>query len=158
MREMTSHHKKSTEHNELHEDLYAVKCYIKEEIKEHVEDGIESWDDLEKLHLLLDTKRLIWKYLEHSKHDSYEKYGYVYDMVDKTLCECMPETWYKYLHHPGGHMSIIEMELEEMDKAYKGMKAATPTVSHAEFIRSLKHMAAAIIFAIEAMTCKCKAS
>ena len=158
MREINSHHyKKSAGDDDLHEDLYAVKCYIKDEIKEHVEGGIESWDDLEKLHLLLDTKRLIRKYLKHSEHDHHEKYGYVYEMIDKTLCECMPETWYKYIHHPGGHMSIIEMELAEMEKAYKGMKATEPTVSHAEFIRSLKHMASAVIFAIEAMTCKCKA-
>lgn len=138
----------------MHEDLKKVKCHIKEEIAEHIDGGIESWDDVKKLHLLLDTKRLIWKYLEHAESD--DKYGYVYDMIDKTLCDNMPETWYKYTHHPGGHMSIIEMELGEMQEAYKGMKANPPTVSHSEFIRSLKHMAAAIIFAIEAMTCKTK--
>ena len=113
---------------------------------------VDSWEDLEKLHLLLTTKHYLWK---HAKYSEEGKYQRVFD----DICEVLehgeyPMSWRDYIHKPGGHMDIIEMEIGEMEKAYKGMKATPPTVSHKELIREMTHTAAALIYAIEAMTCK----
>ena len=113
---------------------------------------VDSWEDLEKLHLLLTTKHYLWKYAKYSEEGKYQR---VFD----DICEVLehgeyPMSWRDYIHKPGGHMDIIEMEIGEMEKAYKGMKATPPTVSHKELIREMTHTAAALIYAIEAMTCK----
>lgn len=113
---------------------------------------IGSWEDLEKLHLLLSTKHYLWKYAKYSEDGKYQR---VFD----DICEILehgdyPMTWREYIHKPGGYMDIIEMEIGEMEKAYKGMKASPPTVSHKELIREMMHTSAALIQAIEAMTCK----
>lgn len=133
----------------------AIASKLCEEIDKFPEGGgIDSWEELEKLHLLLSTKRLLWKYIEH-REDGDSKYSQVID----DICDILehgdyPMTWRDYMHRPGGHMEIIEMEIGEMEKAYKGMKASPPTVSHKELIREMTHTAAALIYAIEAMTCK----
>lgn len=138
-----------------------TKHLLMTEIDKMIEGGVDSWDELEKLHLLMATKHHLCEYMKGYRHDgSYhheeddEKYERVFEMIEKVLDgEKMPATWMPYMGKPGGHMSIIEMELGEMDKAYKGMKATTPTVTHSDFIHEMVHAAAAIVYAIEAMTC-----
>lgn len=130
-----------------------AKHLLTTEIDKMLEGGVDSWDELEKLHLLMSTKHHLCEYMK-GYHKEDEKYERVFDMIEKVLDgEKMPATWVPYMGKPGGHMSIIEMELGEMDKAYKGMKATTPTVTHSEFIHEMVHAAAAIVYAIEAMTC-----
>ena len=103
---------------------------------------------------ILSTKHHLCEYMKGYHHEDDEKYERVFEMIEKVLGgENMPATWMPYMGKPGGHMSIIEMELGEMDKAYKGMKATTPTVTHSDFIHEMVHAAAAIVYAIEAMTC-----
>lgn len=132
--------------------MMEIKHLLMSEIDKMIEGGVDSWDELEKLHLLMSTKHRLCEYMEDSEED--EKYDRVFDMIEKVLDgEKIPATWMPYMGKPGGHMSIIEMELGEMDKAYKGMKSATPTVTHSDFIHEMVHAAAAIVYAIEAMTC-----
>lgn len=132
--------------------MMEIKHLLMSEIDKMIEGGVDSWDELEKLHLLMSTKHHLCEYMEDSEEN--EKYDRVFDMIEKVLDgEKMPATWMPYIGKPGGHMSIIEMELGEMDKAYKGMKSATPTVTHSDFIHEMVHAAAAIVYAIEAMTC-----
>lgn len=134
--------------------MMEAKHLLMTEIEEMLESGVDSWDELEKLNLLMSTKHRLCDYMKDYHHEDDEKYDRVFDMIEKVLSgEKMPATWMPYMGKPGGHMSIIEMELGEMDKAYKGMKSATPTVTHSDFIHEMVHAAAAIVYAIEAMTC-----
>lgn len=134
--------------------MMEAKRLLMTEIEEMLESGVDSWDELEKLNLLMSTKHHLCDYMKDYHHEDDEKYDRVFDMIDKVLSgEKMPATWMPYMGKPGGHMSIIEMELGEMDKAYKGMKSTTPTVTHSDFIHEMVHAAAAIVYAIEAMTC-----
>ena len=131
-----------------------VKHSLMSEIDDMIKGGIDSWDELEKFNLLMSTKHHLCEYMKSYHHEDDEKYERVFEMIEKVLDgEKMPATWIPYMGKPGGHMSIIEMELGEMDKAYKGMKSTTPTVTHSEFIHEMIHAAAAIVYAIEAMTC-----
>lgn len=131
-----------------------VKHLLMAEIDKLLEGGVDSWDELEKLNLLMSTKHHLCEYMKGYHHEDDEKYERVFEMIEKVLDgENMPATWKPYMGKPGGHMSIIEMELGEMDKAYKGMKSTTPTVTHSDFIHEMIHAAAAIVYAIEAMTC-----
>ena len=124
------------------------------EIDDMIKGGIDSWDELEKFNLLMSAKHHLCEYMKYHHDGDDEHYDRVFDMTEKVLDgENMPATWKPYMGKPGGHMSIIEMELGEMDKAYKGMKSATPTVTHSDFIHEMVHAAAVIVYAIEAMTC-----
>ena len=134
--------------------MMEAKHLLVAEIDKLLEGGVDSWDELEKLNLLMSTKHHLCEYMKGYHHEDDEKYERVFEMIEKVLGgENMPATWMPYMGKPGGHMSIIEMELGEMDKAYKGMKATTPTVTHSDFIHEMVHAAAAIVYAIEAMTC-----
>lgn len=133
--------------------MMEAKHLLTAEIDKVLEGGVDSWDEVEKLNLLMSTKHRLCEYMKGYRKED-EKYERVFDMIEKVLDgEKMPATWVPYMDKPGGHMSIIEMELGEMDKAYKGMKATTPTVTHSDFIHEMVHAAAAIVYAIEAVTC-----
>ena len=134
--------------------MMEAKHLLMAEIDKLLEGGVDSWDELEKLNLLMSTKHHLCEYMKGYHHEDGEKYERVFEMIEKVLDgENMPATWMPYMGKPGGHMSIIEMELGEMDKAYKGMKATTLTVTHSDFIHEMVHASAAIVYAIEAMTC-----
>ena len=131
-----------------------VKHSLMSEIDDMIKGGIDSWDELEKFNLLMSAKHHLCEYMKYHHDGDDEPYERVFDMIEKVLDgENMPATWKPYMGKPGGHMSIIEMELGEMDKAYKGMKATTPTVTQSDFIHEMVHAAAAIVYAIESMTC-----
>ena len=121
------------------------------EMLDTADDGM-SWEEVEKLHLLLSTYDKLCKFSRHTGMD--DEYAYVYEKIDKILDEeSTPYTWAQYKDKPDGLMSIISMEIDEMHKAYEGMKANPPTASHADLIREMTHSAAALIQGIEKMTC-----
>lgn len=116
-----------------------------------VDDGM-TWEEVEKLHLLLSTYDKLCKF---AKHIEIGVYSYVYEKIDNILDgKGTPPTWAQYEDKPDGFMSIINMEIEEMHKAYEGMKATPPIASHADLIREMTHSASALIQGIEKMTCK----
>ncbi len=97
---------------------------------------------------LKDYRRMKHHQSELSTHD---------EAIDRTMQEIAevlhnpPETWEAYSGQPSEHYSIIQMEYKEMIDAYNKMKAGTGT--HADFVKSLIHMGAAVSHAYADMTC-----
>ena len=118
---------------------------------DNADDGM-TWEEVEKLHLLLSTYDKLCKF---AKHTGMGDYSYVYEKIDKILDGGnTPPTWAQYEDKPDGFMSIINMEIEEMHKAYEGMKANPPTAFPSDLVREMTHSASALIQGIEEMTHK----
>lgn len=166
---MHTHHDKDSFYSEQ-ENWVKTKHAIKEEIKKLCESDKQSWNKVEQLTMLLKLCEKLKEYGEdrgfvyhdydhHMHHGEHKmsshptsKYERVYDEVDEII-HGEPATWKAYAGKPGAHMDILNMEIAEMQNAYTHMRTTPPTGTHKQFTHELLHVAAAAIYAYEAMTC-----
>lgn len=149
------HNARSTEKiakEEFKEELEFLEK-LEHEISEYCEAGVRSMSHVEGTRELLKAHKDLSHYLMYmcAIHEMPEYPEVFIDIED--IIENPPHTWHAHMDKPGGHMSIIEMEVGEMMQAYEGMRATPPTVTHFHFVHELKHAAAAMCYALQEMTC-----
>ena len=133
-------------------------CDLAKEIKEDVKCNLRTERQLHEVKSKAKAFNKICTALDRIDHWNMPveikelKHHRVWNMIEEVLCK-PPQTWYAYIGKPGSHMSIIEMELNEMKMAYNNMRANPPTASHGDFVREIKHSIAALAYALDEMTC-----
>lgn len=131
-------------------DMYCL-LDLHEKVEDALEDAMEEHEEKyekAKGHCSCGSSHSSWKRGKETSGHHHAAFTHIANVLSDKPC-----TWKEYEGKPGEHMAIIDMEITEMQKAFAAMRATPPTKTHAQFVHEVLHVAAAAIYAYEAMTC-----